>query len=149
MFRIKTNKVFDDDFDGSQDIYNSAYLGAAQVDDVQIDGDGAGYQTIGTFESGDPTRDNIDNSQPASAAWRSTGKPPGVFEHVADVNAIGYVDLCGPPGNPFSQCNMSGHVISVGDFDHGEAKVGAMGSGEGDLVRHCRRSTSLPRVPTI
>jgi hypothetical protein len=133
VFRVKTNWSFDDDFNGSTGTYSSNYAGAAQVDDVQIDNNGGGYVTIGTFEASDPARDNIDNTKAATAAWRSTGKPPGIFEHVADVNAIGYTDLCGPPGGPLSQCNMLGHVISVGDFDRSEAKVGVTGSSNQEI----------------
>ena len=133
VFRNKTNYNFDDDFNGSTGTYNSGYMGAVQIDDVQVDGTGTGYVTIGTFEPGDPVRDNIDNTQPASAAWRSTGKPPGSYDHVADVNTLSYVDLCGPPGSPLSSCNLGGHVITAGDADHNDRKVGNFGSADQEV----------------
>jgi hypothetical protein len=67
---------------------------------------------------------NNDPNVSATAAWKSTGKPPAIYMH-ADVFAnLIYEDLCGQKGDISRQCNMSGVVISAGDHEAGEAAGG-------------------------
>ncbi len=117
VFRLKTNRGFDDD-GGSYCSYSSNGMGAAQLDGVTINL-GAGAIPIGDFENwGD-----IDNDLSTSPldAWKSTGKPPGILPHVHPLASLVYQDVCGPPGSAQRVCNMDGNVISAGDHDNGEA----------------------------
>src|SRR5262245_25940752 len=111
VFRIKTNRGFDDQ-DSGESGYSSGGLGAAQVDNVTINL-GAGSVSIGDFESAN----SIDNNPAVSAvnAWKTTGKPPGIFFHTDDLS-----NLIFNPEDP-TACNFSGAVISAGDHDLGEA----------------------------
>jgi hypothetical protein len=130
VFRVKTNRGFDDD-GGSLCAYSSGGMGAAQIDAVTI-AFGFGPMSLGGFENpGD-----IDNSLSVSAlhAWKSTGKPPGIYPHVDDLSNLIYQDVCGPPGVASRRCNMAGNVISAGDHDLGEAAGGALGTAEQDRM---------------
>ena len=132
VFRVHTNRGFDDEGGSVTGSYNSGYSGAAAVDDVEYKFDttdaGGSWTMLGTFESGDAAGQNIDNTNSVTAStWRSTGKPPGVYPHVANVLEIGYTDLCGNPGNENRTCNMLGNVVSMGEYP-GENKGGSPGT---------------------
>lgn len=149
VFRVKTNRGWDDDFSSREDpiaggLRGSGGRGAAIVDDVQIDL-GGGYVPIGTFEPGSGPLD-IDNSVsvPPTDAWKATGKPPGITPHVHDLAQLVYQDLCGPPGSQERSCNMESSVISAGDHDREEALAG---SGLGALADESRIDGILS--PTI
>jgi hypothetical protein len=118
VFRVKTNRGFDDQ--GTS--YSSNQRGAVVIDRVsyQI---GAGSEVVfGDFENANDV-DNATNVS-AIAAWKSTGKPPGIFHHTHVFTDLIYEDLCGQKGDISRQCNMSGVVISAGDHDFGEAAGG-------------------------
>ncbi len=118
VFRVHTNVGTSDE--SGLATYTSNGRGAAQVDDVVVDA-GSGPSTLGDFEGGDPSKD-IDNLQPASAAWRSTGKPPTPFSHVHALASLTWQDVwCGSPGSSSCACDMGGAVVSMGDHDNGEA----------------------------
>jgi hypothetical protein len=122
VFRVKTNREFDDQ-DGGVTGYGSGNAGAVVLDWVTANG-----TMIGDFESpGD-----INNSPGASPVlyWKSTGKPPQVYFHLHPLSTLVWNDLCGPPGSPNSQCQMTGNVISTGDHDRGEAAGGELGAAE-------------------
>jgi hypothetical protein len=99
VFRIKSNRgneVPSDDDEGSlPGAYTSGYLGAAELDNVAINGSGA--VTLGTFEN----TGDIDNGSGVSAlaAWKTSSKPPAIQDHVHDLSDLVYQDLCGPPGS--------------------------------------------------
>ncbi len=110
-FRVKTNTRSSDVTGG----FNSAGRGAAQVDDVTYSTSTGGSSPAGwgDFEAAGA----IDNTKTADAAWRSTGKPPSVYAHVAQLgDALDpYDDLCG--SNPAATgriCSASGGIISFG-----------------------------------
>src|SRR5207249_6345148 len=84
VFRVKTNRGYDDENQGNAPAegtnnaaggFSSLTRGAAIVDDVSVTGGGATALANG-FESAS----DINNSTgvPATTAWKSTGKPPGV-----------------------------------------------------------------------
>jgi len=85
VFRVKTNRGYDDDHIFGE-AYSSAKNGAAQVDDVTYSHSGgsspAGW---GDFEAAN----SIDNTADALDAWRSTGKSPHASGHVENVIAAG------------------------------------------------------------
>jgi hypothetical protein len=113
VFRVKTNRGFSDEFT----TYSSNGRGAAIVDDVAIT---VGAQSVTQqFESGSA----IDNTVGVDA-WKSTGKPPALFEHVHSLDQLIYEDLCGQPGVETRICNMYHNVISAGDHDQSEAAGG-------------------------
>jgi hypothetical protein len=118
VFRVKTNRGFDD-----QGLaYTSNQRGAAVVDRVSYR-IGAGSEVVfGDFENAS----DIENATNVSAvdAWKSTGKPPGIFHHTHLFADLIYEDLCGQKGDISRVCNMSGVVISMGDHDNGEAAAG-------------------------
>jgi hypothetical protein len=128
VFRVKTNRGFDDQ--GTS--YSSNKRGAAVVDRVSYQIGGGADVVFGDFENvGD-----IDNAPATSAvaAWKSTGKPPGIFHHTHLFSDLLYEDLCGRKGDVSRICNMSGVVISMGDHDHGEAAGGLLdGSAQREL----------------
>jgi hypothetical protein len=97
-----------------------------QVDDITVN-TGSGAVVFGNFESAS----DIDNSTGvATAKWKSTGKPPGVFFHVRKLSDLVYQDLCGAPGSIYRICNMFGNEISMGDFDLSEQNTGVFGTPE-------------------
>lgn len=118
VFRVHTNRAFDDGAGSVPNNYNSGYAGAAVVDDVIVD-IGAGDVVIGDFEAPDA----IDNALVVDpvGAWKSTGKPPDGFAHAHDIATLIYQDICGPVGSPNRLCNMEGGVISLGLHEMGEA----------------------------
>src|SRR5258706_129595 len=88
VFRVKTNRGNDDE-DFTVSGHTSYTRGAAIIDDVIAQANGAGGNLItnGDFEAAN----SIDNRKAsdgftASAAWKSTGKPPGIFPHVHTVD---------------------------------------------------------------
>jgi len=139
IFRVKTNRNFDDLAGGVAGQFNSGHVGAALIDDVSIGGANLSGAALGTSGFEAPT--DIDNgsagSPPADAItkWKSTGKPPSVFFHAhpmagGDIGGgnpydkLVYQDICGPPTATARFCNMAGVVISAGDHDNGEAAGG-------------------------
>lgn len=135
VFRIKTNRGFEtgssDETGSRAGGYNSGYLGATEIDNVNVNL-GAGPVTIGTFDSdGD-----IDNHTQGSLGWgtnnnwHTSSKPPAIYHHVHDLSTLLYQDLCGPPGSINRICDLAGNVISMGDHDLGEAFNGPLGTAE-------------------
>jgi hypothetical protein len=130
VFRVKTNRLFDD---LTANAYNSEGRGAAVIDEVVLTG---GFKDVGAtqpwtaadgdFESGS----SVDNSigVAATAAWKSTGKPPGIFFHSEQINNLTYIDLCGDPGDPRRRCNMTGHIVKDGNDDDNDAGTGPFDS---------------------
>jgi hypothetical protein len=127
VFRVKTNRGFDDNDGSNAGAYTSGYQGAAQLDDVAIDL-GSGPVSLGGFENAS----DIDNNPatPATSAWKTSSKPPAAHFHVHQLSGLTYQDLCGPPGSISRICNMWGGVISMGDHDLSEAINGVMGTAE-------------------
>jgi hypothetical protein len=118
VFRVKTNSRASDVTVGS---YNSRGRGAAQVDNVTYTmtpsavGQPAGW---GDFEAAN----SIDNTQNALNAWRSTGKPPSLQTHLAQLNDGNdpYTDLCGAdPTQVGRVCSMAGGIITFGRSSDG------------------------------
>ena len=145
-FRVLTNRG-DDDEDNFVTGFTSFTRGAAIVDDVVIQRNGAGSNLI---TNGDFEADNsIDNRTAMTAldAWKSTGKPPGVYvhPHCVNTNCTQYTpglwnDPCSPPtltdpkaGN--RTCNMVGNVLSGGDHDVNEKPGGLFGANDMDRMR--------------
>jgi hypothetical protein len=126
VFRVHTNRGFSDITGPTT--YTSGGLGAAHLDDVTVDF-GGGPTVIGDFEGTDASKD-IDNLQPATAAWRSTGKPPAIYFHTHDLATLPWDDLCGDINSIIRICDMRGGVISMGDHDAGEAAGGLLGTAE-------------------
>ena len=131
VFRVKTNRGMvnenlSSDGTGSAGGYNSGYLGAAQLDDVSING--AASNSLGGFENAS----DIDNHATPTAlnAWKTSSKPPAIYHHVHDLSDLIYQDLCGPPGANNRICDLAGNVISMGDHDLGEAFNGPLGTAE-------------------
>jgi hypothetical protein len=136
VFRVKTNRGFDD----QGLVYGSNQRGAAVVDRVSYRIGSGAEIVFGDFENAG----DIDNGSNVSAlqAWKSTGKPPGIFHHTHLFSDLVYEDLCGRKGDVSRVCNMSGIVISMGDHDHQETMHGLI---DGPL--HERRDGILS--PTI
>jgi len=57
-------------------------------------------------------------------AWKTTGKPPAIYDHVHSTDLLIYQDICGPIGFVKRVCNLNGNVVSGGDHDHAEANSG-------------------------
>lgn len=126
VFRVHTNST-GSDISGPTS-FTSTGKGAAQLDDVSYDF-GAGAVVIGDFEGTDPAKD-INNTAAATAAWRSTGKPPAIYFHTHDLATLPWNDLCGDVNSIIRICDMRGGVISMGDHDAGEAAGGLLGTQE-------------------
>jgi hypothetical protein len=139
VFRVKTNRGFDDMSGSNSGAYSSGGVGAALVDEVTIGGSGVAGAALGTsgFESPSDI-DNSDGPDPghALAAWRATGKPPATYFHAHPLaggdlgggnlyDPLLFQDVCGTVGTPGRQCAMAGVVISAGDHDRAEAIGGA------------------------
>lgn len=132
VFRVHTNRGGNSDDEGGSIAgqYSSDGAGAVVVDDVEFStNNGASYTTLGTFEGAGGGIDN-NTATPASSAWKSTGKPPGVFFHVHDLADLDYRDLCGQPGSVNRICNMFRGVVSAGDHDASESLSGGFGTPE-------------------
>jgi len=121
VFRNKTNRGFDDESGSVAGAYSSAGRGAVVIDDVEVDL-GAGFVSLGDFE----TAAQVDNDLGTNAldAWKTTGKPTGIYHHTHDSSDLIYEDLCGPVDGPLRICNLTGTVISGGDHDNSEAAGG-------------------------
>lgn len=118
VFRVHTNRAFDDALGSLSGQYHSGYAGAAIVDDVIVDS-GSGDVVIGDFEA----PGSIDNAlavDPADA-WKSTGKPADSNTHVHDVATLVYQDICGPVGGANRTCDLRGAVVSLGLHEFNEA----------------------------
>ena len=134
VFRVKTNRGYDDGDYGITG-FSSGTAGAVLLDDVVVN---EWDPAEGDFEAPGA----IDNLVPAEAAWRATGKPPGIFFHPHSITSLPFADPCGTIGSTDRQCNLSGRVLTPGDHDHSERPGGAPGSPTRD--RH-----DLAGSPTI
>lgn len=137
VFRVKTNRGFDDDFGSVSGAYSSGYAGAAVLDAVEVD-TGSGFEPLGGFEPPASPADSaltIDNDPAYSALerWKATGKPPGTYAHHHELATLAWEDVCGPAGTPGSRCNMIGTVASFGDHDRDEALHGPAGTAEREI----------------
>jgi hypothetical protein len=134
VFRVKTNRGFDDENNGNPSAaFDSGTRGAAIVDNVVVNGWAA---SNGDFEAEDAI--NNDLAVPTTAAWKSTGKPPSLDFHVHSVmpgNGLAYDDPCGSLDNPNRQCNLYGNVLSAGNHDEDEKEGGVFGSNTQDRAR--------------
>jgi hypothetical protein len=128
VFRVKTNRGYDDGDYGVTGA-RSGTAGAAIVDDVVVN---AWDPSLGDFEAPGA----IDNLAPATQAWHSTGKPPGIFFHPHDVATLPYADPCGSIASQSRTCNLTGIVITPGDHDLDEKPGGVAGAPRPD--RHDR-----------
>src|SRR5262245_16248511 len=134
VFRVKTNRGFDDENQGNASAaFDSGTRGAAIVDNVMVNGWAA---ADGNFEAANAI--NNDPAVPATSAWKSTGKPPGLSFHVHSVmpgQGLAFDDPCGTFDSPNRRCNMYGNVLSAGDHDAGEKEGGLFGSNTQDRQR--------------
>jgi hypothetical protein len=137
VFRVKTNRGFDDMTGGMIGSFNSGGEGAARIDDVAIGGVGVAGPALGTsgFESAGDIGNAEESTHLALGSWHATGKPPAVFFHAhplagGDLGGgnvypvLTYQDICDIPGTAQRFCNLTGVVISAGDHDHDEAAGG-------------------------
>lgn len=134
VFRVKTNRGFDDDVLFGE-AYGSGKKGAAQVDDVTYSHTGGSSPANwGTFE----LAGSIDNTQDALDAWRSTGKPPFASGHVENIVAAGlaYDDLCGNLLSTTRQCDVSGNIVTFGWHDIAGHPHGNQAPGTADNEFH-------------
>ena len=128
VFRVKTNRGWDDENTGS-DAFSSGGAGAAIFDNVAVTGSTSGSIFTENFEG---TNGGVDNNPGtlASAAWKSTGKPPQAWFHVHNIqSAIAghpmvyatpapFFDACGALNGPTRSCNIGGNVLSPGWHDN-------------------------------
>jgi hypothetical protein len=143
VFRIKTNRGFDDEDFGFAQSYSSQTRGAAIIDDVSVTQGGPNLAHFGDFEAAGAIDNRV--TIPATAAWKSTGKPPGVYVHVhtvdpAVIGAAPWNDPCSPPvladpGAAYRRCNMVGNVLTGGDHDNAEKPGGEFGAPDQDRAR--------------
>ena len=133
VFRVKTNRGYDDE-NGSGTIapFDSGTRGAAIVDNVVVNGWAAAN---GNFEATDAI--NNDTGVSATAAWKSTGKPPAVYWHAHQLSGAGLIfnDPCGTVDNPNRLCNLYGKIVTPGDHDFTEKDGGLFGSNSQDRAR--------------
>jgi FlgD Ig-like domain len=146
VFRVKTNRGSDDqnsgntpaenDPDGAGPLppinntgsgkFSSLTRGAAIIDDVSVSGGGATTLTSG-FESAS----EVDNNQPATVAWKSTGKPPAAWFHVHRLDdltqPLPFTDPCGTLTASVRFCNMTGAVLVPGNHDNSDKSGGLYG----------------------
>ena len=134
VFRVKTNRGFDDEnFGNPASSYDSGTRGAAIVDNVVVNGWEAAN---GDFEA--PDAINNDTAVPATSAWKSTGKPPAAYFHAHSVmpgQGLVFNDPCGGLDNPNRQCNLYGKIVTSGDHDAAEKDGGLFGSNTQDRQR--------------
>jgi hypothetical protein len=134
VFRVHTNRGFDDENQGNGSAtFDSGTRGAAILDNVVVNGWAAAN---GDFEAADAI--NNDTAVDATAAWKSTGKPPGISFHLHSVmpgQGLVFDDPCGTLDSPNRRCNMYGNVLSAGDHDAGEKEGGLFGSNTQDRQR--------------
>ncbi len=134
VFRVKTNRGSDDENTGNL-AFSSGGAGAAIVDEVSISGPSGPLLNDG-FEG---TNGGVDNNPAtaATAAWKSTGKPPAHWFHIHNLSAgLVYTDPCGAIDAVNRQCNMGGNVLSVGNHDLGEKPGGIFGSNLQDQQKY-------------
>jgi hypothetical protein len=148
VFRVKTNRGNDDeDFGDGKTLgskFSSLTRGAAVIDNVSLtQGGGANLVKFGDFENASSIDNNLGTA--TTAAWKTTGKPPGVYVHVhttnpATIGAAPWNDPCSPPdlADPAStsrQCNMVNNVLTGGDHDNAEKPGGEFGAPDQDRQR--------------
>src|SRR5262249_12067866 len=78
VFRVKTNRNFDDLTGSNSGTYSSGGEGAVRIDNVSITGIGIAGGAYGNSGFEDPAEiNNSDGTDPGHAlgAWRATGKP--------------------------------------------------------------------------
>jgi len=115
VFRVKTNRARADATVATLTGLGNTKDGAAVVDEVQVDGGTVyGFETAGSTTA----RSLIPDIAANGGAWATTGKPPSMFMHVANVAGLLYEDLCGAVGAPTRQCNLAGNVWVAGDADN-------------------------------
>ncbi|TMQ71743.1 MAG: hypothetical protein E6K80_04730 [Candidatus Eisenbacteria bacterium] len=145
VFRVKTNRGYDDENNGNAPCeelncaggYTSLTRGAAIIDDVTCSGGGATALSNG-FES----TSDVNNSTgvPATTAWKSTGKPPGAWFHVHRINEPGsplpFTDPCGAITASVRFCNMTGAVLSPGNHDLADKTGGVYGTDTQDQQKY-------------
>jgi hypothetical protein len=142
VFRVKTNRGSDDeDYGAPAAAFTSRTRGAAIIDDVSVTQGGGNLVDHGDFESASA----VDNAAATTAAWHSTGKPPGVYAHIHSVdpnsaNPALWNDPCSPPvlsdpSAPNRACNMVNNVMSGGDHDNAEKPGGEFGGPDQDRSR--------------
>ena len=123
VFRVKTNRQFDDENGGNTGApYSSDTRGAAIIDNVSATGQaGTGWD----FEAANSIDNNTGTD--AALAWKSTGKPPPVYWHKRALAGSYFTDPCGDVDNPLRGCNMYGNVVTPGDHDDAEHQTGQYG----------------------
>jgi len=131
VFRSKTNRGFDDEGGSVAGSYSSAGGGAVVIDDVEYSLDGGSFVSLGDFESAGDV-DNDTGVDPLDA-WKTSGKPAAVYDHVHNIGDLIYQDLCGVPGDALRICNLNGNVVSSGDHDNSERAGGTFGTAEQEL----------------
>ena len=135
VFRIKTNRGFDDEDNGANG-FSSGTAGAAIIDDVVVSGTGVTGFTVGFESAGD-----IDNN--SATAFHSTGKPVGNWAHVENIQVSGlpFDDPCGSVDAAVRFCNMYGNVIVLGNKDNADKPGGDFGSNTQDQQKEIASST--------
>jgi len=133
VFRVKTNRGFDDENGGGTAAFNSGTRGAAIVDNVVVNSWAAAE---GDFEATNAI--NNDTAVDATNAWKSTGKPPAAYFHAHSVlpgQGLAFNDPCGALDSPNRGCNLYGKIITSGDHDAAEKDGGTFGSNTQDRQR--------------
>jgi hypothetical protein len=135
VFRIKTNRGFDDEDNGANG-FSSGTAGAAIIDDVVVSGTGVTGFTVGFESAGD-----IDNN--SATAFHSTGKPVGNWAHVENIQVSGlpFDDPCGSVDAAVRFCNMYGNVIVLGNKDNADKPGGDFGSNTQDQQKEIASPT--------
>ena len=119
VFRVKTNRGNDDETGG----FSSGGAGAAIIDNVSVTGSVSGSLLSNGFEGAS----DIDNNPAtaATAAWKSTGKPPAAWFHIHNIQGTTpyattapFTDPCGVVNATVRLCNMGGNVLSPGWHDN-------------------------------
>jgi len=130
VFRVKTNRGYDDETNGASG-FSSGTAGAAIIDDVSVSGIGSTGLTDGFESAGDV---NNDNAVAASAAWKSTGKPPASWFHLDNLQTafLLFDDPCGSLDAPVRSCNMYGNVLVSGNHDNADKAGGNFGGNDQD-----------------
>jgi len=133
VFRVKTNRGFDDDQELS---YSSGKKGAVVVDAVTYAfGASTSPAGWGTFEAAGSI--NNDPNVDALDAWKFTGKPPWATGHVENLNiGLAYDDLCGAVGSATRICDLAGNILTFGDHDKSGHPHGSLVSGTADVEVH-------------
>ena len=115
VFRVKTNRARADASTATATGYNTKD-GAAVLDAVQVNGGTTyGFETAASVTARSLAGDVSADGGP----WVTTGKPPSMYMHVANISSLLYEDLCGAVGAPTRQCNLAGNVWVAGDADNG------------------------------